>query len=162
MSSMRSPTRDEPLSPDQVADRLAEVYLVVGPLYRRALSRVERDTSTQGLSAGMRMVLDLLRRGGAMTVPQLAAAQSLSRQFVQRMVNECAEADLVESTPNPAHRRSSLIRLTDAGRRRIEDLVAREHVELSSVGGGTLTAADVDSCLRVLTAMLDVLEQPED
>ena len=37
-----------------------------------------------------------------MTVPQMGRAQALSRQFVQRMVNEAAAQGLVESVPNPA------------------------------------------------------------
>ncbi len=38
----------------------------------------------------MHAVLNLLREQGPMTVPQMSRAQALSRQFVQRMVNEAA------------------------------------------------------------------------
>ncbi|WP_434095272.1 hypothetical protein [Streptomyces flaveolus] len=63
----------------------------------------------------------------------------------------------MESVPNPAHRRSSPIRLTEAGRRTITDVLDREHAVLRAVGGG-LTAADVTACLRVLGEMLHALD----
>ncbi|WP_194927839.1 MarR family winged helix-turn-helix transcriptional regulator [Catenulispora pinisilvae] len=147
---------DDPLAPEGLALRLADVYLLVGPLYRRVLRKVETSQEIEGVGAGVRMVLDLLRQGGPMTVPQMGRAQALSRQFVQRMVNDAAERGFVEAVPNPAHRRSSLIRLTEAGRTVIEAVIAREHGLLGQVGGD-LTQADVDACVKVLSCMLDEL-----
>ncbi|WP_077796501.1 MarR family winged helix-turn-helix transcriptional regulator [Streptomyces sp. JHA26] len=146
-----------PLSPDELARRLTEVYDLVGPLYRRAQRGVEQGLAGDGVSVGVRAVLTLLHRGGPMTVPQMGRAQAISRQFVQRMVNDAAGRGLVESIPNPAHRRSSLIRLTDAGRRTITEVLDREHAVLRAVGG-SLTGADVTACLRVLGEMLHALD----
>jgi DNA-binding MarR family transcriptional regulator len=148
---------DTPLDPDALADRLAEVYLVVGPLYRRVLRAVERDAPVSGISAGERAVLDLLARNGPMTVPRMGRAQSLSRQFVQRMVNAAVAAGHVEMVDNPAHRRSRLVRLTGAGRATIGAVAAREHDLLRQVGGD-LTDGEVRSCLRVLERMLAALD----
>lgn len=146
-----------PLPPDALAHRLTEVYDLVGPLYRRAQRSVEQGLAVDGLSVGVRAVLTLLHRHGPMTVPQMGRAQAISRQFVQRMVNDAAAQGLVESVPNPAHRRSSLIRLTDEGRAAITDVLDREHALLREVGGD-LTDADVATCLRVLGAMLHALD----
>jgi DNA-binding MarR family transcriptional regulator len=151
---------DAPLDPDTLAARLAEVYLVVGPLYRRALRAVERAEPVAGVSAGVRAVLDLLARNGPMTVPQMGRAQSLSRQFVQRMVNDALAAGLVELVANPAHRRSRLVRPTARGSAAIAAVTAREHDLLRRVSG-RLTGADVDACLLVLTRMLAALEEIE-
>jgi DNA-binding MarR family transcriptional regulator len=151
---------DAPLDPDALADRLAEVYLVVGPLYRRALRAVERAEPAEGLSVGVRAVLDLLARNGPMTVPQMGRAQSLSRQFVQRMVNDALAAGLVELADNPAHRRSRLVRPTERGSAAIAAVTAREHGLLRQVRG-RLTSAEVDACMRVLTHMLAALEEIE-
>ncbi|WP_449341690.1 MarR family winged helix-turn-helix transcriptional regulator, partial [Streptomyces canarius] len=106
---------------------------------------------------GVRAVLDLLRQHGPMTVPQLGRAQTLSRQFVQRMVNDAAAQHLVEIIPNPAHQRSSLIRLTADGMAAITAVRAREHAALRQVGGN-LTGADVDACVHVLTRMLALFD----
>jgi DNA-binding MarR family transcriptional regulator len=151
---------EEPLPPAELAERLADVYLLVGPLYRRVLRKVELGEEIEGIGVGVRAVLDLLRLNGPMTVPQMGRAQALSRQFVQRMVNEAAERGLVEATANPAHRRSSLIRLTESGRAAIGAVIAREHGLLGQVGGD-LTQADVDACVKVLSQMLDALSDVE-
>ena len=148
---------DSPLPPDALARRLTEVYDLVGPVYRRAQRLVEQGLAPDGLSVGVRAVLALLHRNGPMTVPQMGRAQAISRQFVQRMVNDAAARGLVESVPNPAHRRSSLIRLTDAGRAAVTAVLDRKHLLLREVGGA-LTDADVTACLRVLGAMLTALD----
>ncbi|MFF9408312.1 MarR family winged helix-turn-helix transcriptional regulator [Streptomyces anandii] len=148
---------DESLAPDELGHRLTEVFDLVGPLYRRVQRAVERGEAVEGLSVGVRAVLDLLHKHGPMTVPQMGRAQAISRQFVQRMVNEAAARDLVEAVPNPAHQRSSLIRLTGAGRAAITAVLAREHAVLREVGGG-LTGADVSACLRVLGEMLRLFD----
>ncbi|MFI2189976.1 MarR family winged helix-turn-helix transcriptional regulator [Streptomyces sioyaensis] len=148
---------DTPLAPDDLAHRLAEVFALVGPLYRRVQRKVEQAEPIEGLSVGVRAVLDLLREHGPMTVPQMGRAQALSRQFVQRMVNDAATRRLVEITPNPAHQRSSLIRLTDNGRAAIIAVTTREHALLRQVDGD-LTDADLTACVRVLTQMLELFD----
>jgi DNA-binding MarR family transcriptional regulator len=146
-----------PLPPDELGRRLTEVFDLVGPLYRRVQRKVEEGEAIEGLSVGVRAVLDLLHKHGPMTVPQMGRAQAISRQFVQRMVNDAAARGLVESIPNPAHRRSSLIRLTDEGRAAITAVLAREHTVLREVGGD-LTGAEVAACVRVLGEMLKVFD----
>lgn len=150
----------EPLSPDQLADRLGEVYVALGPVYRRVARLVEHDEELSGLSVGVRNVLDQLRRGGDLTVPQLARAQDLSRQFTQRMVNDALADGLVELRRNPAHRRSSLVHLTPTGRGAIAAVIARER-ELLGRTGGDLTAAELTGTLRVLHHMEQALREIE-
>ncbi|MFE1784306.1 MarR family winged helix-turn-helix transcriptional regulator [Streptomyces sp. NPDC059506] len=148
---------EPPLPPDELAHRLTDVFALMGPLYRRVLRAVERNAPTEGLSVGVRAVLDLLRGNGPMTVPQMGRAQALSRQFVQRTVNDAAARNLVETVPNPAHKRSPLVRLTDDGRAAIDALTAREHALLRQTGGD-LTESDVAACTRVLGRMLELFD----
>jgi len=142
---------------EQTAERLAEVFDLVGPLYRRAQRRVEQDVPSEGLSVGIRAVLNMLRAHGPMTVPQMGRAQALSRQFVQRMVNEAAARHLVESIPNPAHKKSSLIQLTAQGRSLISAVIDRERAVLGQAGV-ELTDADFTGCFRVLSSLLRFLD----
>lgn len=141
-----------PLAPEALAPRLAEVYVALGPVYRRVARLVEQDEQVSGLSVGVRNVLDQLRRDGERTVPQLARAQDLSRQYTQRMVDQAAADSLVELIENPAHRRSRLVRLTPAGKKAITAVIERELSLLERVGGD-LTAAELDGTLRVLLHM---------
>ncbi|MDA3649350.1 MarR family transcriptional regulator [Saccharopolyspora indica] len=152
---------NSPLPPDELGPRLAEVYAVLGPLYRRVARLVERDSPRDGLSIGVRAVLERLELAGtAETVPQIARTLELSRQFVQRMVNDALEQDFVALKPNPAHRRSSLVELTDAGRAAINALQRREHETMGRVGGD-LTEADIDTTLRVLRHMLAAIPESD-
>ncbi|WP_030921611.1 MarR family winged helix-turn-helix transcriptional regulator [Streptosporangium amethystogenes] len=148
---------DRGLASEELADRLIEVFDLVGPLYRRAQRKVEQDAPIEGLSVGVRAVLNMLREHGPMTVPQMGRTQALSRQFVQRMTNDAAVRHLVESVPNPAHKRSSLIRLTEEGQAAITAVIDRERAVLRQVGGD-LTDAEVAACARVLSRLLRLLD----
>ncbi|MFD6268038.1 MarR family winged helix-turn-helix transcriptional regulator [Nocardia asteroides] len=140
---------DEKLTPDDLAGRLMDVFAQVGILYRQVYRKIEQDALPVGISVGVRAVLELLAERGPMTVPEMGRAQALSRQFVQRMVNDAIAAELVEVRPNPQHRRSVLIALTAQGRAAITAVTSRELAVLRGVGGD-LTAADIDTCLKVL------------
>lgn len=148
------------LPPEQLAPRLAEVYVALGPVYRKVARIVERSEPVMGMSVGVRAVLEQLAREGERTVPQMARAQDLSRQFVQRMVNDAKASDFVELVPNPAHRRSSLVRLTGPGREAISAVTSREQ-ELMGRVGGDLTGEEIDATLRVLRHMFAGLEEVE-
>ncbi|MFD4989007.1 MarR family winged helix-turn-helix transcriptional regulator [Streptomyces sp. NPDC058374] len=153
MTDTPRPTATDPLPPEQLADRLMEVFALVGPLYRRVQRKIEQDNAAQGVSVGVRAVLDLLHTHGDLTVPRMGRLQSLSRQFVQRMTNDAAAQGWVATVPNPAHQRSPLIHLTDTGRATIEAITTREKAMLAEIPGG-ITAAEVDTCLRVLGRMV--------
>ncbi|MEU5164254.1 MarR family winged helix-turn-helix transcriptional regulator [Streptomyces sp. NPDC020875] len=151
----------KPLTPDELADRLADVLGLSGLLYRRVLRAVERTAPAEGMPAGVRAVLDLLRRHGPMSVPQLSRGQALSRQFVQRMVNGAEAAHWVEPVPNPAHRRSPLIRLTAAGDAALTAVTRRER-EFLRGAGGELTGAEIAACAKVLGRMLELFDGAHD
>lgn len=149
---------EAPLPPEELAAGLAEVYSVVGPLYRRVLRLVEHRAPDAGVSVGTRAALERLAETGTETVPAIARALALSRQFVQRSVNDACEQDLVTLQPNPAHRRSSLVELTEAGKAAIASVQAREHEAMAQVGGD-LTGNELASTLRVLRHMLTALDE---
>ncbi|MFJ8630307.1 MarR family winged helix-turn-helix transcriptional regulator [Streptomyces sp. NPDC093568] len=148
---------DKPLSPDELGHRVSEVFDLIGALYRRGLRKLEQGEEVEGVSVGVRSVLALLHRYGPMTVPQMGRVMTLTRQFVQRMVNDAAARGWVEATPNPAHQRSSLIRITDEGEAVITGILEREHA-LNRQVGGDLTDAELRACARVLKEMLKTFD----
>jgi len=66
-------------------------------------------------SARWQMLGALGMAGQPQTAPQIAAAMGVTRQGAQKQLNLLFEAGLIEKRPNPAHLRSPLYRLTDAG-----------------------------------------------
>ncbi|WP_432193936.1 MarR family winged helix-turn-helix transcriptional regulator [Streptomyces sp. bgisy027] len=150
----------KPLSPDDLGHRVSEVFDLIGALYRRGLRKLEQGEEVEGASVGVRSVLVLLHRYGPMTVPQMGRLMTLTRQFVQRMVNDALARGWAETTPNPAHQRSSLIRITDEGEAVITAILAREHA-LNRQVGGELTEAELQACVRVLKEMLKTFDHVE-
>jgi len=82
------------------------------------------------LSASQRAVLERLSRDGDQTVPEIARACRVSRQFIQVLVNELVGLGLVVAVENPAHARSPRFRVTDSGRKRFEAMKAKERALL--------------------------------
>jgi DNA-binding MarR family transcriptional regulator len=77
-------------------------------------------------TAGRRGVLRGLDRFGPQTVPQMARARPVSRQYIQSLVNDLEAEGLVETIENPAHRRSRLVRLTPRGAGTLAAMYRRE------------------------------------
>ncbi|MFH8592483.1 MarR family winged helix-turn-helix transcriptional regulator [Streptomyces rimosus] len=126
-----------------------EVIRRLWPLHRTVVRAVERELAGTGLTAGQHALLDALRTHGPRTVPELARALELDRQPVQRWVNHAVELGLAETVPNPAHRRSPLVRLTAKGADVMGSLQESEAAGLRRVLAG-VPAADVATTLRVL------------
>ncbi|MFI0257742.1 MarR family winged helix-turn-helix transcriptional regulator [Streptomyces sp. NPDC017056] len=126
-----------------------EVIRRLRPLHRTVVRALERELAGTGLTAGQHALLDALHRHGPRTVPELARALDLDRQPVQRRVNHAAGLGLVETAPNPAHRRSPLVRLTPEGSEVIRSVQRFEAAGLRR-GLAGLPAADVATALRVL------------
>jgi DNA-binding MarR family transcriptional regulator len=138
---------------DTSPDELAKVFDLLGPLYRQTVRNLERAST---LPVGVRAVLDLLWVRESLTVPRIADVLGLSRQFVQRCVNEAEEAGWVGLRTNPAHQRSSLVVITESGRELVTGIRAREAESLAPVAA-TMSRDDVAACVRVLTRLLDLV-----
>lgn len=108
--------------------------------------RGERGLDGRALSA-QRQVLQALALRGPQTVPVLAKNRTTSRQNIQIVVNKLSQLNLVESVPNPAHRRSKLIQLTPMGRQFLEQ--AEEQVFLP-VDDSELSIEELSAALRTL------------
>ena len=145
--------------PSDTAGELARVFDLLGPLYRQTVRKLEQES---GIPVGVRAVLDLLRGHEAMTVPRIADVLGLSRQFVQRCVNDAEAGGWVRLRPNPAHHRSSLVAITDLGRDLVGGIRAGEAQSLGPVAAA-MSHDDVAACVRILRQLLEVVRaQPRD
>ena len=101
------------------------VFLETMGLYFRLRDAGKQSGLVTPGGGGIWGFLHSLAVDGPQTVPQLAGARPVSRQHIQQIANQ-AEADgLIAFIDNPAHKKSKLVSLTDAGRARHQQMTAR-------------------------------------
>ncbi|MBW1721832.1 MAG: MarR family transcriptional regulator [Deltaproteobacteria bacterium] len=110
---------------------LVDEVVALYHLLRVIAARIHSGT---GLTAAMRGILRGLDRLGPQTVPQMARARPVSRQYIQALVNRLQEEGYVETTANPAHKRSGIVRLTRRGETLIEAMRRTEAHFLEGLG----------------------------
>jgi len=99
-------------------------------------------------------VLAALHEFGASSQADLARRGNLDRSDVVAAVNELAERDFVERTPDPDDRRRNVVRLTRAGARQLRRMDrALDKVQDQLLA--PLSAADRQTLARLLTRLLD-------
>ena len=76
----------------------------------------------------------------------------MPRQVIQRLVDQALALGLVATEPNPAHKRSPLVRLTEAGRAAFDRIHKAELRNLASIASG-LDPDDIAAAIRVLDAL---------
>lgn len=105
-------------------------------LFHRLRWVAEQIYPEDGRSTARRGLLRGLLRYGPQTVPALAKARSISRQSVQAVVDELMAEGFVTSRPNPSHRRSRLICITDEGVALVRKMDRTDERVLAAVGAG--------------------------
>ncbi|WP_203722143.1 MarR family winged helix-turn-helix transcriptional regulator, partial [Paractinoplanes abujensis] len=132
--------------------QLYEVLRTVRPLVLNSARVVEADLAADGLTVGMRAVLEVLAEGGPATVPAIGDTLDLARQGIQRHVNDLGRLGLVEVRDNPAHRRSVLVALTPQGTRRFARIKEDELTHLDRMAADC-TDAEIDTAVKVLRSL---------
>src|SRR3954467_2892091 len=100
-----------PAAPASLQSMLTEVKALAQRLKRPSIG----DPGQQPASSGAAM-LRILFEDGLQTVPQIARKLGTSRQNIQILVNRLKAARCLELRPNPAHKRSELVCLTEPGK----------------------------------------------
>lgn len=124
---------------------------------RAAADEVHADLE---LTAGTRVLLRHLSEQGPATVPQIARARNVSRQHVQMVVNRFQALGLVALEENPKHRRSRIVRLTDAGAARVAGMDAREE-RIWRLLSLNVKRKDLDAAAVVLNRLRRLLDSEE-
>ena len=111
----------------------------------------------EGLTAARWQVLGAVALAERpITVPQIARRMGLTRQSVQASVNRLRSEGLLETTDNPDHRRSPLVRLTDSGSEKYEALHRRQITWANALAAG-LKVSDLATAARILDDLSDRL-----
>ncbi len=88
------------------------------------------------------------------TVPQIGRSFGQPRQIVQRAANSLIAAGLLETVPNPDHKRAVLLRATEEGTALKRDMDARADQIADAI------AADMDAeAVRAATAALRIVRK---
>jgi len=82
----------------------------------------------------------------------------LTRQGVQRTVNELETASLVERIDNPDHRRARQVRLTSKGRQAFDEIQA-EQIRWSNELAEGFDTESLRTALDLITALSDRLRE---
>lgn len=88
------------------------------------------------------------------TVPQIGRSFGQPRQIIQRAANSLIAAGLIESAPNPDHKRAVLLHATEEGLARKRAIDARADAIAADVAGTIDTAA-----MREATAALRAIRK---
>ncbi len=131
-----------------------EIFRVNG----RLLAAGDKLIADIGLTSARWQVLGAIHYAGEpQTVSWLARSMGLTRQAVQRIVNELEAEGLAAFKANPAHRRAHLVTLTRSGR---SAYAAAERRQVSWVNAVAerLDRKDLGAAQRILISIRSRLE----
>ncbi len=92
-----------------------------------------------------------------MTVAQIARRMGLSRQGVQRIVNDLKKLEMIEFLNNPDHKRAPLISLTTAGRNVMIEVNNAQAAWVNNLSDG-LNESQIKQALSVMEIVRERLD----
>jgi DNA-binding MarR family transcriptional regulator len=144
---------DEP-----VEELVTELILELFRLNGRLLAAGDRLVADLGLTSARWQVLGAVALATApMPVAWIARAMGLTRQAVQRIVNELISDGTLALALNPHHRRAKLVVLTDKGARLYQAVETRRVPWARALADG-LAPRSLASALTTLRALRERLE----
>lgn len=137
---------------------LTDLVLEIFRLNGRLLAAGDRLVADVGLTSARWQVLGAIHYADEpQTVSWLARSMGLTRQAVQRIVNEMEADGLVTFKANPAHRRAPLVVLTRKGQAAYAAADRRQTPWVNALASG-LDRADLKSALDLLSVIRSKLE----
>ena len=137
-------------------DLIADVYELAG----RSRATSDQFASRYGQTAARWHILSVVS-DGTHTVPRIAERLGLTRQSVQRVVDELVVDRLLVLTDNPNHRRSRLVKITSTG----EKVTIRMFEESSEYRSSALaregvSVSELDQARRTIRRLIGVVDEP--
>jgi DNA-binding MarR family transcriptional regulator len=139
---------------------LASIMGETVALFHRLRVVTEQIHQLGEMTSGKRGILASLDSSGPQTVPQMARARPVSRQYIQPMVNELAKEGYVEFKENPAHKRSRLVHLTPKGKELFHSMIQKE-VKVISRLKLDIPEKELRRAASVLRAVREMFESKE-
>ncbi len=148
------PRASEAPTVDSKAEAVAELMLEVAQCFFRIRAIGQKTGLITSWGGGAFGFMRSLALHGPLTVSQIAQMRPTSRQRMQRLADELADAGLVKFVDNPAHRRSKLVLLTPNGDARYCELNA-EFLSVASTVGVALRELDIRKTIENLRHLSD-------
>jgi DNA-binding MarR family transcriptional regulator len=135
---------------------VVEVFRLNGAL----LSSGNLMTRDLGMSSSRWQVIGAVEMAGkALSVSQIARNMGLTRQSVQRLVNELGADGFVVLADNPNHRRASLVSMTPTGRRIFRKIMDRQVIWSDRIlASAALSERSIGEATSTLRRLREALE----
>jgi DNA-binding MarR family transcriptional regulator len=134
------------------AEKVVALTQAVRGVFNRLKALGDELHGDLDVTTAMRAVMETLSDAGPMTVPQIAKLKGVTRQHIQLLADALVEGGFASVKENPAHRRSSLITLTEKGRRAFAKMRAREAPLIEELSG-EFEAQELERATAVLTRL---------
>ena len=111
---------------NKTANENYQVVWLVRRLFRALAQKASENLGQYQLSVADRAVMEFLYPQEQLSVPEIASRYQVSRQHVQVTVNALRNKGLLESRPNPRHKRSVLMELSEKGGELFAEILAKD------------------------------------
>jgi len=142
-----------PVDAKSVQALLDQIHWLSADLKRRAAST---NLEEQNLLLAARGALQALAQHGDLSVPAVADVRNTTRQNIQIIANRLAEQGLIQFVPNPRHKKSDLLHLTEKGSALLASTGVQEAAFLDNLAAH-LRKSEVDSAMSCLSHLRSVL-----
>ena len=140
------------------AGKMTALTKAVRKVFNRLKALGDQLHADLEITTAMRAVMETLNAHGPMTVPQIANLKGVTRQHIQLLSDALCRAELAVVRENPAHKRSSLIVLTDKGKRAFAKMSNREEPVIENFARA-FVAEDLDRTTAVLERLAAALDE---
>ncbi|WP_230660790.1 MarR family winged helix-turn-helix transcriptional regulator [Psychrobacter sp. I-STPA10] len=138
---------------------LSNLMLDLFKLNSRVLTAGDRLVADLGMTSSRWQVLGtIMASEQPQPVSWLARDMGVSRQNVQRIVNDLAKEDLVAFEPNPHHQRAHLVVLTAKGQQIFHEADQRQTPWVNALAEG-IALEDIQAMHRVIMTLAEKLEE---
>jgi DNA-binding MarR family transcriptional regulator len=141
-------------------DENYQVVWLIRRLFRALAQKASENLGQYELTVADRAVMEFLYPHEQLSVPGIASRYQVSRQHVQVTVNSLREKGLLESRPNPRHKRSSLMQLSDKGGELFSKILAKDKSTVEELFSN-IPPEDQKTTRRTLETLLRELSEGE-
>ena len=144
----------------KTTDENYQVVWLVRRLFRALAHKANENLRLYELTVADRAVMEFLYPHEQLSVPEIASRYQVSRQHVQVTVNPLLKKGLLERRPNPRHKRSSLMQLSEKGGETFTKILAKDKETVEQLFS-IIPNEDQEVTRRTLDTLLRELSEGE-